>query len=62
MLIASCLSAPALPGFGQDADQGCTGDGWAGKPDADFAAHYADTAFDGGLEDREKVAWMIFAR
>ena len=62
MLIAACLSAPALPAFGQDADQGCTGDGWAGKPDADFAADCADAAFDGGLEDRERVAWMIFAR
>jgi len=35
---------------------------WVSKSDAAFAADCADMAFKGNLKDRQKVAWMFFAR
>ncbi|WP_112321727.1 hypothetical protein [Oceanibium sediminis] len=58
---AACLIAPALPAVAQATDA-CTGEGWLQKPDAEFAADCASFGFDGSLEDREVLAWMIFAR
>ncbi|TQV78989.1 hypothetical protein [Denitrobaculum tricleocarpae] len=63
-LAATCLSAVALSACVQvaAADQKCTGDGWATKSDAAFAADCADTAFNGSLEERQMLAWMFFTR
>ncbi|KMW58561.1 hypothetical protein AIOL_003538 [Candidatus Rhodobacter oscarellae] len=64
MLATACtlLAAPAFGGFHDGTDPACTGDGWLAKDDATFAADCANMAFDGSLEDRQKVAWMFFAR
>ena len=35
---------------------------WVGKTDEGFAADCADMAFKGSLADRQKLAWMLFAR
>ncbi|WP_157936012.1 hypothetical protein [Paracoccus zhejiangensis] len=51
-----------LSALGQDAGAGCTDGDWVNKPDAAFAADCAAFAFDGSLEDRERLAWMFFAR
>ena len=40
----------------------CTGAGWLTKPDAAFAADCAHLAFSDSLKDRERFAWMVFAR
>ncbi|WP_424965205.1 hypothetical protein [Dinoroseobacter sp. S375] len=42
--------------------EACTGPGWLTKADAAFAADCASFAFEGDLADRERLAWMIFAR
>ncbi len=60
-LLAS-LAALSLPVTAQSASSGCTDDGWLAKSDEKFAADCADMAFDGDLEERQKLAWMFFAR
>ena len=60
-MTAVCVAA-ALPALAQGANVDCTGDGWLEKSDAEFAADCVGTAFSGSLEDRERVAWMLFAR
>jgi hypothetical protein len=59
---AAALGLPALAALAQQDYPDCTGDGWVGKTDAAFAADCAAMAFEGTLADRERVAWMIFAR
>lgn len=61
LLTAVCLATLALPAFSQDGGD-CTANGWAAKTDAEFAADCADFAFNGSLEDRQRLAWMFFAR
>lgn len=46
----------------QDGFAACTDPGWIDKDDAAFAADCAGMAFSAILEDRETVAWMLFAR
>lgn len=62
ILAVACLAAPALPALGQAADPKCASEGWPTKPDAAFAADCVDTAFNGSLEERERLAWMFFTR
>ncbi|AKH99506.1 hypothetical protein IMCC20628_00785 [Hoeflea sp. IMCC20628] len=62
ILAVACLVAPTLPAFAQDADSKCASEGWPTKPDAEFAADCVDTAFNGSLEERERLAWMFFTR
>ena len=57
---ACCLTVIVSPGLAQGSR--CASEGWIAKPDAAFAADCADFAFDGGLADRERLAWMFFAR
>lgn len=40
----------------------CTEEGWINKSDARFAADCANMAFEGDLAERQKIAWMFFAR
>lgn len=61
-LTAACVALIAMSASAEEGDPTCTGEGWADKSDAEFAADCADMAFDGSLEDRERVAWMYFAR
>lgn len=56
-LTITCLAVSAIPALGQKSDQA-----WLTMPDKVFAAKYADMAFNGSLEDRQKLAWMCFAR
>ena len=35
---------------------------WLDMTDQEFASEYADACFDGSLEDRQRIAWMVFAR
>ena len=62
MLTVACLAASTLTAFGQGAKSSCTGEGWLEKSDKAFAADCADMAFKGTLGDRQKLAWMFFAR
>ncbi|MCI5121386.1 MAG: hypothetical protein D3908_09405 [Candidatus Electrothrix sp. AUS4] len=39
-----------------------TGDNWPKKSDEAFAADYASMAFSRNLQEREKLAWMLFSR
>ncbi|WP_136439917.1 hypothetical protein [Pacificoceanicola onchidii] len=50
------LTAPTL------ASAACDTPGWIDKPDDVFAADCVDFAFNGSLEERERLAWMFFAR
>ncbi|WP_138468544.1 hypothetical protein [Poseidonocella sp. HB161398] len=59
---AACLLVPALPLAAQTSYQTCITPGWLEKSDADFAAACADLAFNGSLEERQRLAWMFFAR
>ena len=52
-VIATVLGA--LPGL-------ANAQGWVTLSDKDFAAQYADMAFSEDIEDRSRVAWMLFAR
>ncbi len=54
-LLTAALLAGAVQGDGHAPD-------WVTMSDAEFAAAYADTAFDASLEDRQKLAWMFFVR
>ncbi|EPX85992.1 hypothetical protein [Salipiger mucosus] len=58
---AAFILVPAVPVMAQDYS-GCTADGWLDKSDEAFAADCAGMAFSDSLEDRERVAWMFFAR
>ena len=60
--LATCLSTSALAGFYDGADPACTSDGWPEKSDKKFAADCANMAFNGDLEQRQKLAWMFFTR
>ncbi|KMK66686.1 hypothetical protein [Puniceibacterium sp. IMCC21224] len=62
MLTATFIAVPALTAFGQGSYGTCTDEGWLTKSDAAFAADCAAMAFDGGLEERQSLAWMFFAR
>jgi hypothetical protein len=61
-LTVTCLASSAMPVFGQDADKNYLEDGWLEKSDQAFAADNADKAFNGSLKERQKLAWMFFAR
>lgn len=56
------LSSGAMAAFHDGTDPHCTSDDWVSKSDADFAADCANMAFNGSLENRQKLAWMFFAR
>lgn len=62
LLTTTCFGALSFAAIGQAADINCASGNWLEKSDADFAADCVATAFDGGLEDREALAWMFFAR
>lgn len=62
VLAVAFASAPALSAFGEGAYSNCTEEGWIDKPDAAFATDCAEFAFSGSLEDRQRLAWMFFAR
>jgi hypothetical protein len=59
---AACLVVHPMSSLAQDAYTECTGDGWIDKSDQEFAANCAAIAFNGTLEDRQRLAWMFFAR
>lgn len=61
-LAAACFSMPTLSATGQEPETDCTAAGWLTKDDAGFAADCAAMAFEGTLEDRQKLAWMFMAR
>jgi len=61
LFLAAGSTIPAPGAVAQTPDDGCLAD-WPEKPDAEFAAARSTVAFDGGLEDRQRLAWMIFAR
>ena len=56
------LYATAIPAFSQGTYSECAGEGWIEKSDEAFAADCVDMAFNGSLEERQKLAWMFFAR
>ncbi|WP_163938452.1 hypothetical protein [Paraferrimonas sp. SM1919] len=58
-----CLSLLLIlsPAYASKAQSTCQKN-WIEKSDQQFAADCADMAFDGSLKDRQKVAWMLFAR
>lgn len=56
------LTAPAFPSFAQGSYDSCTGDGWLEKSDEAFTEDCVSMAFTGDLSDRERLAWMFFAR
>lgn len=58
------LTAIAATGsaFTEGHFEACTSDGWVLKSDAEFAKNCADMAFNGDLADRQRLAWMFFAR
>lgn len=58
---AAGLALPAQTALAQGFDA-CTAEGWIDKSDAAFAADCADMAFSGTIGDRQRVAWMFFAR
>lgn len=61
----SAVALSAVPGAAVSAQAqkaSCIGDGWLEKADAVFAADCAGMAFNGSLEDRQKLAWMFFVR
>ncbi|WP_425101725.1 hypothetical protein [Tropicibacter sp. S64] len=60
--LAPTLAVLASPAFAQSYDGTCDGPGWIDKPDDVFAADCVDFAFNGSLEEREKLAWMFFTR
>ena len=49
VLAVACLAMPALLAIGQDADSQSIGDGWLDKSDPEFAADFANTAFNDSL-------------
>ncbi|MDG1462546.1 MAG: hypothetical protein P8R04_03170 [Gammaproteobacteria bacterium] len=51
------LFAISLAAFAQTSEPS-----WINKSDKDFAADYAEMAFEGNLKDRQRLAWMIFTR
>lgn len=61
IICAAGLVLPAQSALAQGYDA-CTGVGWVDKSDAAFAADCADMAFNGTLGDRQRLAWMFFAR
>ena len=61
-LTVACLAMPLLSASVQAAGPNCTSDGWLKKSDAAFAADCTDMAFQGNLEERQRLAWMFFAR
>lgn len=62
ILLAPCLAILALPLAAQTGHATCLEAGWIDKSDAEFAADCADMAFGESLRDRERLAWMFFAR
>lgn len=64
LLFSTAFVFSASLAFGQGADTTCswTNAGWLGMSDADFAAACVEKAFERGLEDRQELAWMFFAR
>ena len=57
VVTATCLVASAIPAFAQKVDRN-----WLNKSDEAFAADHAEMAFQGSLEERQRLAWMLFAR
>lgn len=55
------LALATVSASGQET-AGCDAADWLTKADADFAADCATLAFEGTLEDRQKLAWMLMAR
>ena len=56
------VTVSALSALGQGASATCAADGWVDTSDEAFAADCAGVAFGDSLEERERLAWMFFAR
>ncbi|MFW2544322.1 hypothetical protein ACN2XU_16935 [Primorskyibacter sp. 2E107] len=62
LVLFATIATFAAPTVAQAAGSACDSPGWIDKPDAAFAADCVDVAFNGSLEERERLAWMFFAR
>ena len=58
----SYLTASSVISFGQIDNKSALNHDWLKLSDPDFAAAYADMAFKGSLAERQRLAWMFFAR
>lgn len=56
------IAGLTMIGAAQGVAAACDEKGWIDKPDAAFAADCVGLAFSDDLKDREKMAWMYFAR
>jgi hypothetical protein len=61
-LIVASLTFLASSTYCQETDKNQLNDEWLDKSDKDFAASYAKMAFTGSLKNRQRLAWMLFAR
>lgn len=61
-IIAICALSTSLLALASDPSKACTEQGWLDKEDATFAADCVGMAFRGSLKDRQRLAWMFFAR
>lgn len=62
ILAIGCLATATLQIAAQGSHKQVNDKHWINLSDEAFAAQYADMAFKGTLKDRQKLAWMFFAR
>lgn len=61
-LLICCVLVTLSVNSAEKTYSSCTDSDWINKSDAQFAADCVVMAFEGGLKEKQKIAWMFFAR